>query len=708
MIGFHKPKLSLNRFNPVQQTTSIQVAPLDREPVWVVETEAEAKRLLNLLYAQPLVAVDTETTGLNYMKDRVVVWSMSWGNRVFLHGSVIPVIKPWLEDSSKAKVFHNRKYDCHIFLNHGVDVQGPCYDTMIMHWLLDENLRHGLKELVTTILGKSRESYKSLFGKIPLDLILNQDLDAILKHFSGKMRRDQVKDGLTWVPNKDYKALFLNATDDAAKAMSRFETLKEKLITYATDDALDTFNLFNVLKEKMVSQSVSSDKNLWDYYAAVEEPFTRVLQFTERNGFCIDTEFLEEIGTLIDKDIQKAEFAFYKAARKQIDMNSTKQLIKLFFHELKYPVVKTTPGKYCTACLKDATKATYFKCKEHGSTYLQPKPSTDDEVLEKLVSKGKKKYALAGIMQDYRGLAKLQSTYVKGIMDSIGDDGRCRTSLHQHGTLTGRLSSGDKRNGYPNLQNIPVLSKDKFGLRHTFVPPPGYGLIVLDYSQIELRLLAHFSGDKAMLDTYLNNGDIHTTTAKRIWKVDESHVEWDQYRKNAKGINFGIIYGMGPWKLAKKIDVSEAEADEYIINYFKGYPGVEAFIKKTHYECRQQGYVKTILGRRRRVLEIMSDDPKVYGDGKRQAVNSIIQGSAADIVKKIMIKVSEKNNPVVAAYGAKMLLQVHDELIFECPLSTIEEATEYIREQMEHPFDRPLRVPLKVEGSWGMSWGESK
>lgn len=709
MLRLQMPKQGMKKSTQEarERSRAVQLAKSPAgTPAWVVDTVADAEKLLALLFQQPLVSVDTETTGLDYMNDRVVVWSLSWGNRVFIHGDLLYVIKPWLE-SDRPKVFHNRKYDCHILMNHGIDVGGPCFDTMIMHWLLDENSRHGLKELVPHYLNRSRESYRSLFGKIPLRLILRRDVDGMVTFFGARLTIRDKKLGVTWKPNTSYKKLFLNATDNEAAARARFEILYEKLVQYATDDAQDTFELFNLLTEEMKSVAIG-ERNLWDYYKDIEEPFAKVLMHIERNGFCLDTDFLTEIDQIVDQEIQKVEFKFYQAAKQKIDLGSTKQLIKLFYHDLKFPVLKTTKGLYCRQCLRDATKATRMACKEHGTRYLVPRPSTDDDVLGMLVKRAKKKFALAGMLMEHRGLAKLQSTYIRGLAETVADDGRSRTSLRQHGTVTGRLASGDKSNGYPNLQNIPTHEKDLYGIRHAFIPPPGHGLIVLDYSQIELRLLAHFSQDPAMLEVYRIGGDLHADTAHRIWGADKTHDNWEGIRRWAKAVNFGIIYGMGPWKLASDIGVVKEEAIAFIDAYFKGYPDVAEFIRRTHYECRQTGYVTTIVGRRRRVLEIQSDDPKTYAHGKNQAVNSIFQGSAADVIKKSMLKVSEHRNPTVKAFGARLLLQVHDELIFECPFETIDRATEYIRQEMEHPFSRELLVPLKVSGKWGMTWGECK
>ncbi len=415
-----------------------------------------------------------------------------------------------------------------------------------------------------------------------------------------------------------------------------------------------------VLEEALQKQGMES------LYYDIELPLCRVLYSMERQGIAIDRSQLEAFGQMLAQRIADCEKRIYSYSDEPFNINSTQQLGVLLFDKLGLPPVKKTKTGY----------------------------STNADVLEKL----KNKHPIIPAIMDYRMLSKLKSTYADGLMKVICDDGRIRTTFQNLVTATGRLSSTE-----PNLQNIPVRTDLGAEIRKMFVPREGCVLVDADYSQIELRVLAHIAGDEAMQQAFLSGQDIHTATASQVFGVAPEQVSTLQ-RRHAKAVNFGIVYGISEFSLAEDIGVSRYEAKEYINSYLANYRGVRDYMKQVVMDAREKGYTQTIYGRKRYIPELKSSNFNVRSGAERIALNTPIQGTAADIIKLAMIRVSNalaENFP-----EAKLLLQVHDELIVECPEEIGPQVAELVSRKMEQVVK--LSVPLTAEAKWGKSWFEAK
>ena len=401
-------------------------------------------------------------------------------------------------------------------------------------------------------------------------------------------------------------------------------------------------------------------------YHEIELPLCDVLYQMERRGIAIDRDQLEQFGKMLSQRIADCEALIYSFSGEQFNINSPKQLGELLFDKLGLPPVKKTKTGY----------------------------ATNAEVLEKL----KSKHPIIPAIMDYRMLTKLKSTYADGLMKEIRADGRIHTTFQNLVTATGRLSSTE-----PNLQNIPVRTDLGAEIRKMFVPRQGCVLVDADYSQIELRVLAHIADDKAMQEAFCSGMDIHTATAAQVFGVDREQVTPLQ-RRHAKAVNFGIVYGISEFSLAEDIGVSRYEARAYIDNYLATYHGVRDYMKKVVSDARETGYTQTLYGRRRYIPELKSSNYNVRQGAERIALNTPIQGTAADLIKLAMIRVE-------AALGqnypeARLLLQVHDELIVECPEELAPQVAALVSREMEQVA--ALRVPLTAEAKFGKSWYEAK
>ena len=420
------------------------------------------------------------------------------------------------------------------------------------------------------------------------------------------------------------------------------------------------WNLRSVLEEELKKQGM--DRLYYD----IELPLCQVLYKMERIGVAIDKEQLQQFGQMLTQRIADCEALIFGYSDGSFNINSTKQLGELLFDKLGLPPVKKTKTGY----------------------------STNADVLEKL----KNKHPIISAVMDYRMLTKLKSTYADGLMKAIGEDGRIHTTFQNMVTATGRLSSTE-----PNLQNIPVRTDLGAEIRKMFIPKEGYVLVDADYSQIELRVLAHIADDQAMIRSFCDGMDIHTATAAQVFNVDAMDVTPLQ-RRNAKAVNFGIVYGISEFSLAEDIGVSRYEAKAYIDSYLANYKGVKTYMKQVVEDARKIGYTQTMYGRRRSIPELASTNFNIRQGAERIALNTPIQGTAADLIKLAMVRVDDalsKNYP-----QAKLLLQVHDELIIECPEEMAEPVCKLISQQMEQVAQ--LKVPLLAEAKWGKSWYEAK
>jgi len=399
----------------------------------------------------------------------------------------------------------------------------------------------------------------------------------------------------------------------------------------------------------------------------VEIPLVRVLARMEDAGILVDREYLEELGESLRDRLATLEKQIYQAAGESFNINSTLQLREVLYDRLKLPVLKKTP---------------------------KGQPSTDASVLQKLVDE----HPMVEHLLHYRELEKLRSTYVDGLLPLIAEDGRIHCLFNQTGAATGRISSEQ-----PNMQNIPVRSEEGRTIRRAFVAPPGHVFVVADYSQIELRILAHLSGDPGLTGAFAAGEDVHTATAARVFGVPPGEVSPD-LRRRAKVINFGLLYGMEAYGLAQRLEIGADEAKAHMDAYFSQFTKVEEFMTGIVTEARNSGYTETILGRRRYLPELTSSNFRERQAGERMALNAPIQGSAADIIKKAMIQLDRELE--AGDLGAMMLLQIHDELVIETPVGNLEATVALVRAVMEGVVS--LHVPLVVDIATGRSLADAK
>ncbi|MAQ01419.1 MAG: DNA polymerase I [Alteromonadaceae bacterium] len=437
----------------------------------------------------------------------------------------------------------------------------------------------------------------------------------------------------------------------------------EQAAFYAAEDADITLRLHEVLWPK-----VSSEDTLKKILQEIEVPLASILSRMEQQGVLIDSQQLSQQSQQLATRIMELEKEVHEMAGESFNLGSTKQLQHILFEKMELPVVKKTP--------KGA-------------------PSTSEEVLQELALD----YPLPALIMEYRGLTKLKNTYTDKLPKMINHrTGRVHTSYHQAVTATGRLSSTD-----PNLQNIPIRNEEGRRVRKAFIARDGYKIVAADYSQIELRIMAHLSGDKGLLDAFAHGKDIHRATASEVFNVAEGDVT-DNQRRSAKAINFGLIYGMSAFGLAKQLHVSRQEAQEYMDLYFKRYPGVLDYMDRTRDFAKQHGYVETVFGRRLYLPEIKSSNGARRKGAERAAINAPMQGTAADVIKMAMIQVDDwiRNTD---SDDVVMIMQVHDELVFEIKQESLDPNVATIVELMEQAAT--LSVPLKVEAGNGENWEEA-
>ncbi len=458
---------------------------------------------------------------------------------------------------------------------------------------------------------------------------------------------------------------FLHDADPSAVSL---ETLSERYLqsrpaATAIDKAVAVWQLREVLKSKLEA------RKLWPVWETIDKPLIPVLRKLEQTGIRIDREVLAEMSKDFEAQLQVLTDEIYMLSGHPFNINSPQQLGTILFEELRLP----SPTK--TA-----------KTKSY---------STAADVLEGLIVY----HPIAQKVLDFRQLSKLKGTYIDALPLLIRpESGRVHTTFNQTGAATGRLSSND-----PNLQNIPIRTPQGRAIRAAFIPEPGWTFIVADYSQIELRLLAHMSKDKVLVEAFRNNEDIHTRTASEVFGIPPLMVTSEQ-RRNAKAVNFGIVYGQTSFGLASQLGIPRAEADKYIQLFFERYSGVKRFIEATVVECRRTGISRTLLGRERPIPDIDSKNPNIRNFAERTAVNTPLQGTAADLIKLAMIQIDR----LLASEGfkARMLLQVHDELVLEAPPGEVDLIRKLVKREMENAHQ--ISVPLLVETGIGPNWRDAK
>ena len=590
-----------------------------------VNTSLGRGLLLKQLLQQKSVCFDTETTSLNALEAQLVGVAFSWevGTGYYLSlpedqnetQAIVEAFRPFFENEQIEKIGHNLKYDLKVLSNYNLEVKGPLYDTLIAHYLINPDRRHGMDILASNYLNYTPQSITELIGKKGKN--------------QGSMR----------------------------------DVPLEQQTEYAVEDADITFQL-----KQHFDQELAAAEN-GKLFHDVELPLVEVLTAMEQEGINLNTAFLKTFEGELAADIQRLEKDIYAQAGEEFNLASPKQLGPILFEKLKLvdKPKKTKTGQYSTA--------------EDVLSYL----AKDHQIV-------------ADILQ-WRSANKLQSTYVKALPEEINPKtGRVHTVYNQAVAATGRLSSNQ-----PNLQNIPIRTERGQQVRKAFIPrDEGHVLLAADYSQIELRIIAALSQDPAMVEAFQKGEDIHAATAAKVFGVALDEVSREQ-RSNAKTVNFGIVYGVSAFGLSQQTNLSRSEAKELIDAYYLTYPKLKAYMNEQVDFAREKGYVETVLGRRRYLKDINSQNAVVRGAAERNAVNAPIQGSAADIIKLAMINIHRRLKK--EHWESKMLLQVHDELVFDVPKAEVERLTAMVKEEMESAFT--LDVPLVVDVGIGQNWLEA-
>jgi DNA polymerase-1 len=590
----------------------------------------DLERWIAKLREAELIALDTETTSLDYMRAEIVGVSfcIESGTAAYLplghdyagappqieRARALEALRPILEDPERAKLGHHLKYDAHVLQNHGIRLAGMRYDTMLESYIWNSvGARHDMDSAALCYLGLRTITYEDVAGK-------------------------------------------------GARQIPFSQVPVERAAEYAAEDADVTLCLHKALWPKI--ESIPALKRL---YEEIEQPLVPVLARMERHGVLVDRELLRAQSARFATQLQELLQQARREAGFDINVDSPKQLQQVLFEKLGLPVVRKTP---------------------------KGQPSTAEDVLEELAAS----YALPRIVLDYRALAKLKSTYTDKLPELINPrTGRIHTSYHQAVAQTGRLSSSD-----PNLQNIPIRRPEGRRIRQAFIAPPDHVLMAADYSQIELRIMAHLSGDEGLLAAFAEDRDVHQATAAEVFGAPLAEVTADQ-RRLAKTINFGLIYGMSPFGLARNLGIDRGAAQTYVERYFQRYPGVRRFMDDTRQQARDRGFVETVYGRRLYLPDIRSGNAQTRQYAERSAINAPMQGTAADIIKRAMIAVdawcAREDVP------ARLIMQVHDELVLEVRSDAVERVREAVRERMTSAAE--LRVPLRVDIGTGANWDEA-
>ena len=585
----------------------------------LVETPDKIKNLVAILQGAKEVCLDTETTSTDPIKARLVGVSFSikegqgWYVPVYENQEALELLRPIYENPDTLKIGQNLKYDLQVLQNHGIELRGPMFDTMIAHYLLHPEMRHGMDYLAEAYLHYQTIHIDELIG-------------------TGKNQK------------------------------SMAELSPEEVYVYACEDTDITLRLKNLFAPELEKEG------LMKLFQEIEMPLMPVLAYMERNGVCIDTEGLRETSVLYSEEMQRIEEEIYQLAGVHFNISSPRQVGEVLFDQMKITnkPKKTKTGQYATT----------------------------EEILVSLKSKS----PIVGKILEYRGLKKLLSTYIDALPELINPDtGHIHTSFNQTVTTTGRLSSSN-----PNLQNIPVRDEQGKEVRKAFIPEAGQEFFCADYSQIELRIMAHLSGDENLIEAFNAGQDIHAATAAKIFHKALEEVTSDERRK-AKTANFGIIYGISAFGLAERLDVSRTEAKELIDGYFLTYPGVKEYMEKSIAMAREKGYTETIFKRRCYLPDINSNNANVRGNAERNAINSPIQGSAADIIKIAMIRVYQRMK--AEGIRSKMILQVHDELCFTVLPEEKKRLQKIVVEEMQNAVQ--MRIPLIADTGWGSNWLEA-
>jgi DNA polymerase-1 len=590
----------------------------------------DLERWLERLRWAALMAFDTETTSLDYMRAEIVGVSfcVEPGFAAYVplqhdyagapeqldRAQVLAALRPILENPGIAKLGHHLKYDAHVLLNYGIQLAGMRYDTMLESYVWNSvATRHDMDAAALRYLGVNTIKYEDVAGK-------------------------------------------------GAKQLKFNEVPVERAAEYSAEDADVTLQLHRALWPQI--ESVPALQRL---YEDMEQPLVPILLNMEHHGVLINRELLEAQSRAIAAQLAQLLALAQTQAGVAFNIESPKQLQQVLFEKLQLPVLRKTPTG---------------------------QPSTAEDVLEELAAS----YELPRTVLDYRTLAKLKSTYTDKLPQQINSKtGRVHTSYHQAVAQTGRLSSSD-----PNLQNIPIRRAEGRRIRQAFIAAPGHVLMAADYSQIELRIMAHLSNDAGLLSAFAADLDVHCATAAEVFGVAVDAVSADQ-RRLAKTINFGLIYGMSPFGLARQLGIDRGAAQKYVDVYFARYPGVKRFMDDTRMQARANGFVETVYGRRLYLPDIRASNQQLRQAAERSAINAPMQGTAADIIKRAMIGVDAWCR--LENFPARVVMQVHDELVLEVREDATDKVAAGIREQMAGAAE--LKVPLRIHIGVGMNWDEA-
>ena len=594
-----------------------------------ISTEKSLKELIKKASKAKTIAVDTETTGLDYMDTELVGISLSYqaGEAYYIplkHDDdsvdqidldiVLKELRPLLEDSSNKIIGQNIKFDRNVLAKYGVDIASIKNDTMMMSYVLDASAtRHNLDALSSYYLNYKTSTFEDVAGK-------------------------------------------------GVKQITFDKVPIEAATNYAAEDADITLRLYEELNPRLEGEGTLNKLN-----DEIEIPLIEVLSEMEQNGAILNSKILNSQSKDLESRIKKLEEKAYQLAGEEFNLGSTKQLREIFFEKLKYRIIKKTPGG---------------------------QPSTDEKVLAELAEE----YELPKVLLEHRTLSKLKSTYTDKLPNQVSQStGKVHTSFHQAVTTTGRLSSSD-----PNLQNIPIRTEDGRRIRQAFEPSKGNKFISADYSQIELRVMAHMSKDTGLLQAFQEGEDVHSKTASEVFDVGIKDVTSD-LRRNAKAINFGLIYGISAFGLGKQLGISRNLAAEYMAMYFEKYPDVKKYMESTKEFASQNGYVETLFGRRLYLRDINATNAMRRQASERAAINAPVQGTAADIMKIAMINMHKAIKKEKSE--AKLILQVHDELILDTPKDEIDKIVSLITDSMMGAAN--LDVPLEIDIGIGDNWDQA-
>ena len=590
----------------------------------LIDNEDKRIKLRTELITSEILSLDTETTSTDPINAELVGMSFSIQENEAYYVpipanqdealKIVNEFKEVFENKQSLKVGQNIKYDMLVLSNYGIELQGPMFDTMIAHYVLQPELRHNMDYLAEIYLNYQTIHIEELIGSKGKN--------------QGNMR----------------------------------DLPPEAIYKYACEDADVTLKLYHILKKELEEHQVSS------LFYDIEMPLVPVLAYMERNGVRINTETLKESSLHFTSRMQEIEKEVHQLAGMDFNIASPKQVGEVLFDKLKIvtKAKKTKTGQYVTS----------------------------EEVLESL----RGKHEIVGKILEHRGLKKLLGTYIDALPLLVNPKtGKIHTSFNQTVTATGRLSSSN-----PNLQNIPIRNEDGKEIRKAFIPEDGCEFFSADYSQIELRIMAHLSGDKNMIEAFREGNDIHAATAAKIYKIAIEEVTREQ-RSKAKTANFGIIYGISVFGLAERMNVPRSEAKELIDGYFETYPQIKEYMDKSIAVARENGYIETIFGRKRFLPDINSHNAVVRGYAERNAINAPIQGSAADIIKVAMVKIYQRF--MQENIRSKMILQVHDELNFSVYPDEKEKVQQIVIEEMEKAY--AMQVPLRADCGWGNNWLEA-